>query len=511
MIYAFGRWELDADQFELRDKGSPKRVEPKVFDLLHLLVRNAGRIVSRDEVVDEVWQGRIVTEATISTCLKAARHAIGDDGRRQHLIQTVHARGLRFVGEVSSRDGHAADAAAPPAVDRLPPLSGKPVIAVLPFDNLSADIDGYFADGLTEDIITNLSRFRDLLVIARTSSFRYKGRPQHPSEVGRELGAGYIVEGSVRRAGGRIRVTAQLIDAASAVHLWANHYDRDLQDLFAVQDEVTRTIAATLGVTMQEVAQQRAMRKSAAEFDAYDCLLRARRYTVTLSQQLHAEARDLLERAIALDPSSADAHALLANVYLAEHRFEVNPQQESLQRALAMAQRSVALDPQNAYARCWLAIVYFFQGKNANFESEAERALKLNPNDPEILADIGHYLSFMGAFARGIELSRRAQQLNPLHPGWYWFSFARFHYDQQDYAETVADVERISLPHFYWTHLLQAASLGQMGDPAAPVALARIFDCKPDFSAARELRKWNAAPDDMEHLMAGLRRAGLQE
>ena len=175
---------------------------------------------------------------------------------------------------------------------------------------------------------------------------------------------------------------------------------------------------------------------------------------------MHAEARDLLEKAVALDPNSADAHALLANVYLAEHRFDTNPQPDPIGRALAMAQTATRLDPQNAYARCWLAIVYFFRGENDTFEAEAGRALALNPNDPEILADIGHYLAFMGAFERGVELSRRAQALNPLHPGWYYFSFARRHYDARDYEAVLADVERIALPHFYWTHLLRAAAFG---------------------------------------------------
>lgn len=516
MIFVFDRWELDASQYELREEGESRKIEPQVFDLLLLLIRNRDRVVSRDEIVAEIWGGRIVTEATISTCLKSARQALRDDGRTQRLIRTVHGRGFRFVGEVTVREA-SATALTPDAPElmakenALPPLSGKPVVAVLPFANLSAGMDEYFADGLTEDIITNLSRFRDLLVIARTSAFRFKGQGMRLGDVATELGAGYIVEGSVRRAGGRLRITAQLIDAGADVHLWANHYDRGLEDLFAVQDEVTRTIAGTLGATVQEVAQQRAMSKSANELDAYDLVLRARRYTVELTQSLHAEARDLLERAIGLDPRSSEARALLANVYLAEHRFEANPRPDPMGRALSMAEIAVSLDPQSAYARCWLAIVHFFRGENHRFEVEAQRALALNPNDPETLADLGHYYSFMGQFEHGTALSARAQRLNPLHPGWYFFSFARAAYNRRDYPQTFALAERIGLPHFYWVHLLQAAALGQMGNATAPAALARIFECKPDFRAAAELTKWNAAPDDMAHLLDGLRKAGLQE
>ena len=515
MIFAFEGWELDVEQYELRDAGQPRKVEPQVFDLLHLLVRNRDRVVTREEIVADIWQGRIVTEATISTCLKSARQALRDDGRNQRLIRTLHGRGFRFVGEVEERAESVAapSLAAPPASAEsgLPPLSGKPVVAVLPFNNLSAGMDEYFADGLTEDIITNLSRFRDLLVIARTSSFRFKGQALRLADVAQELGAGYVVEGSVRRAGGRIRITAQLIEAGADVHLWANNYDRDLEDLFAVQDEVTRTIAGTLGATVQEVAQQRALRKSANELDAYDLVLRARRYTVELTHSQHADARDLLEHAIALDPRSSEAHALLANVYLAEHRFEANPRPDPIERALAMAEQAVSLDPQSAYARCWLAIVHFFRGENHLFEKEAQRALALNPNDPETLADLGHYYAFMGEFDRGTALSERAQRLNPLHPGWYFFSFARAAYNSRDYAETFALAERIGLPHFYWIHMLQAAALGQLGDPSASAALDRVFQRKPDFNATAELGKWNAAPDDMAHLLEGLRKAGLKE
>jgi adenylate cyclase len=285
-----------------------------------------------------------------------------------------------------------------------------------------------------------------------------------------------------------------------------------MEDILAVQDEVTRTIAATLGARMQDAALQRALRKNAAELDAYDCVLRARRYTATLSADMHAEARDLLEKAVELDPGNADAHALLANVYLAEHRFETNPQPDPIGRALAMAEIAVRLDPQNAYAHCWLAIVHFFRGENDTFEAEAQRALDLNPNDPETLADIGHYLAFMGEFERGIALSRRAQALNPLHPRWYHFSFARWHYDRQDYEAALADVQRIRLPHFYWTHLLNAAALGQLGRTEdAAASLQQVFALKPGFSARAELRKWNAAPADFEHLLDGLRKAGLDE
>ncbi len=509
MRYRFDAFELDIGRYELRRNGAVQHVEPLVFDLIVFFCGNPGRIIGRDEIVDQVWQGRAVSDATISSCIKSARRALGDDGDSQSYIRTVRGRGFEFTGAVSHSEIGVGDT--PPAVVRTIGVDSKPVIAVLSFANQSAEVDEYFADGLTKDIITNLSRFRDLRVIASTSTLQFKGRAINLPELCTQLNAGHVVQGSVRRAAGRVRISVQLIEGSSGVQLWGERFDREMGDIFELQDEVTRTIAATLGVKMQDVALQRAMKKSPLELDAYDCLLRARRYTGTLSAEIHAEARDLLERAVELDPLSADAHALLANVYLGEHRFDMNPRPNPIGRALVHALAATQLDPQNAYARCWLAIVHFFRGDNEKFEAEAQLALGLNPNDPETLADVGHYLAFMGQFERGAELSRRAQQLNPLHPGWYHFSFARLHYNQRAYENVIADVQRAGMPHFYWTHLLRAAAQGQLGHGDAGASLARIYEVKPDFKARAELQKWNAAPHDLEHIIQGLLKAGLRE
>ncbi|MGI9426038.1 MAG: winged helix-turn-helix domain-containing tetratricopeptide repeat protein [Hyphomicrobiaceae bacterium] len=526
MIYSFSDFEVDADRYELRQRGDVLRVEPMVFDLISYLAGNPGRIVSRDEIIEHVWRGRVVSDATISSCVKSARRALGDDGDSQSFIRTVRGRGFEFTASVTVGAGQTETAT---HNDMEPPLgqtrvsvgqnstggvgqaeaASMPVLAVLPFVNQSADVEEYFSDGLTEDIITNLSRFRDLRVIAGASTFQFKGRAINIADLCAQLNASYVVQGSVRRAAGRVRISVQLIDGASGVQIWGDRYDRDMGDIFELQDEVTRTIAATLGIKVQGVALQNAMTKSPVELDAYDCLLRARQYTWLLSADAHAEARDLLEKAVELDPLSSDAQALLANVYLAEYRFDMNPQPNPIGRALVHALAATQLDPQNAYARCWLAIVHFFRGENDKFEAESERALSLNPNDPETLADVGHYLAFMGEFERGVALSRRAQELNPLHPGWYYFSSARMHYDQHAYEHVLADVQRVGLPNFYWTHLLNAACKGQLGHRDARDSLAKILELKPDFSAHAELKKWNAAPQDFEHILEGLRKAGL--
>jgi len=530
MRYQFGDFELATERYELRRNGIALRVEPLVFDLILFLLRSPGRVVSREEIVEAVWQGRLVSESTIDGCIKSARRILGDSGDSQSYIRTVRGRGFEFAAPVTALEESGVNSWPAPtqahsgegAATNEAPLTGhplatsiaqsgtapRPVLAVFPFTNQSTEADDYFADGLTEDIVTNLSRFRDLRVIAAASTLQFKGRSINVPEFCRQMRAAYVVQGSVRRAAGRIRITVQLTDGVSCVQLWGDRYDREMGDIFDLQDELTRRIAATLGVKMQDVSLQRAMAKGPLELDSYDCVLRARRYTSALSAEMHAEARDLLERAVELDPLSSDAHALLANVYLAEHRFEMNPRPDPIGRALTHAVCATQLDPRNAYARCWLAIVHFFRGENEKFETESQLALRLNPNDPETLADIGHYLAFMGEFERGVELSRRAQELNPLHPGWYYFSFARLDYNRKAYDGTIRWVEKIGLPHFYWTHLLDAAAKGQLGRPDAGKALARVLEIKPNFSAHLELRKWNASPADLEHIMEGLRRAG---
>lgn len=529
MTFTFAGFVIDTETHQLLCGGVVQPVEPQVFDLLCLLAKKAGKLVTKDEMIEEIWGGRIVAQATIDGRIAAARKAVGDDGRKQAIIATVIRRGIRLVVpvEVDASNDLArlnnASPVKPTKAKGAPPvmtvLNSQPVkqvtqmptVVVLPFKIASAGLDEYFCDGLTEDVIANLTHFRELRVIASGSSFHFKDRDIPLTEVAKALSVDYVVDGSVRRAGQRLRVAVQLIEANTGVSLWADRYDRELEDIFAVQDAITHMIVASLGVRVQDTALTQALRKSPPEWDAYDCLLRARRYTATLNEDMHAEARDLLERAVKLDPNYAEAHALLANVYLAEHRFGANPRPHPIERALAMALKATQLDPQSAYARCWLAIVHFFQKDTGKFQAEAQRALDLNPNDPEILAEVGHYLSFQGEYARGSELSDRAKALNPLHPGWYHFSAALLHFHQRQYEDVLKDVQRISMPSFYWTQLLNASTYGHLNRGEARECLAKMKAVKPGVSAAGEIEKWNVAPKDCIHMMQGLRKAGHDE
>jgi len=461
-------------------------------------------LASRIESVAE--PGNILVSASTYDQVKGKLDLEFDDqGEHQlkNIDRPVHIYGVKMHSSVdtSTRLGAIVDS------------GSRPVVAVLPFENMSAAMDDdYFADGLTEDIITALSRFRELLVIARNSTFRFKNQAIDIPTVGRELNASYVLEGSVRRAANRVRITAQLIRVSDGTHIWADRYDRSLEDIFDVQDEVTQTIAATLGVRLQDAAREIALGKNHADLNAYDCVLRSRRYTQTLDSHEHARSRALLEKAIALDPGYSVAFAMLANIYLAEYRFDVNPLPDPIKRSFVMAEKAVELDPQNAYARCWLAIIHFFRKENDGFRKEAQRALALNPNDPEILAETGHYYAFLGEFERGVELTRRAIILNPLHAGWYHFSFARKNLSEGDYSAALADIRKVNLPGFYWTWLLKTSAFGHLGElESATDSLNHLESLMPGFSAKNELNKWNTHPDDFEQIMKGLELAGYTE
>src|SRR5271155_2924884 len=316
MTLSFGDYEIDIERRELRRAKLSVHVEPQVFDLLVYLMRNRDRVVSKDDLIASVWGGRIVSDSTLASRINAARKAIGDSGENQKLIRTVARRGLRFVGAVRMQPNAAeiAAAARTPASEfreqppPILPLPDRPAIAVLPFSNMTDDQQQeYFSDGISEDIITALSKLRWFLVIARNSSFIYKGKAVHLKQVADELGVGYVVEGSVRRSGDRVRITVQLNDVTTGSHLWAERYDRNLADVFAVQDEITEAIVAAIEPQLYAAESFRAQRKLPNSLDAWDLVMRALSHYWRVTRQDNVVAQALLEKAIAIDPNYGQA------------------------------------------------------------------------------------------------------------------------------------------------------------------------------------------------------------
>jgi TolB-like protein len=278
VIYQFGGFEIDTQNYRLSQNGKPIELEPKVFDLLGYLVINRDRLITRDELFDKIWPGQVVSDTSLSNQIKAARKAIGDNGKTQSSIKTVHGRGYQFIvptDEIASHDSITDGLASEIVSAKL--TSNGPSIAVLPFANLCSDTDKeYFCDGVTEDIRIGLSRFRELLVIARGSSYLLWEKSQDTTDVAEKLGVGYVLQGSVRTAENRVRITAQLIDGQTGTQIWGDTYDRVLDDLFEAQDEITQTIVAALVRRLEQAGRETALKKSKDDLTVYDLLLRAR-------------------------------------------------------------------------------------------------------------------------------------------------------------------------------------------------------------------------------------------
>src|SRR5262245_36787124 len=323
MPFAFGDYVLDGGKRELRRGVEQVALEPQVFDVLLYLVENRDRVVTKDDLIASVWRGRIVSESTLTSRITSARRAVGDSGEQQALIKTYARKGFRFIGDVE-RNGtepgeprHESEASSSivteaGSADALK-WGGRPAVAVLPFKNMSDDADQeYFSEGITEDIITALSKHRSLVVIARNSSFAFKGANGDVREVGLNLGAEYLVEGSVRKAGERVRVTAQLVETEDGRQLWAERYDRDLQDLFALQDEITTTIAARIEPEVGAAERARVERKAVPALHAWDFFRLGTKHFYKATAPDNLEAQRLLRRAIELDPDLAAAYGFLS-------------------------------------------------------------------------------------------------------------------------------------------------------------------------------------------------------
>ena len=310
MRYHFDEFALDTDRRELHRGTEIVSIAPQVFDLLDYLIRNRERVVSKDDLISAVWNGRAVSDAALTTRLNVARSVIGDSGEEQRLIKTLPRKGFRFVGQVRAAR-EVADPNPGDASDSVLAVPDKPSIAVLRFENMSGDPEQeYFADGMVEEIITALSRFKSLFVIARNSSFTFKGKAVDVKEVGRRLGVRYVLEGSVRRAAGKVRIAGQLIDAVTGAHIWADRFERDLTDVFALQDEVTLAVVSAIEPKMFQTEIAMATRRRPENLTAYDFLLRAVPQYYLMTREGLAEAIRLAHRALELDPRFGTVAAL---------------------------------------------------------------------------------------------------------------------------------------------------------------------------------------------------------
>jgi TolB-like protein len=517
----FGDFTIDSERRELRRGDDLIAVEPQVFDVLQFLIANRDRVVSNDDLIEAVWHGRIVSEATVTTRMNAVRRAVGDSGERQQLIRTIARKGYRFVGNAHDedvpRDGTAGTAQSGP---ELPPLMAKPSIAVLPFSNMSGDPEQeYFADGITEDLITALSQFRSLFVIARNSSFVFKDKAVDAKQIGRELGVRYLLEGSVRKSGTRVRITGQLIEASSGAHLWAGRFDGGLEDIFELQDNVTGSVVGAIGPKLEQAEIDRAKRKPTGSLDAYDYYLRGMAHLHEGSRTSVDDALHLFKRAIDLDPEFAAAYGMAAWCYNLRkwNWWMTDPAKEATDADL-LARKAIALGQDDAVALCTGGFALGHAGGEHELGARCiDRALTLNPNLADAWYFAGWLSSIIGEPDVGIERIHRAMRLNPIalfpfsaHAAIAWAHFTAERYDE---ATSLARKGMLEQPNFLPTLRIFAASCAMSGHlEEARGAIARVQALSPAFRIAdvKSIAPYRR-PGDLKRYVEALRRAGLPE
>jgi len=421
--FMFGDHLLDIDRRELKRGSELISIGPQVFDLLVYLVRHRERVVSKDDLIEEVWAGRIVSESTLTSHINAVRKAVGDSGDEQHLIRTVARKGFRFVGEIKEHPDQARDAAGQ-TVEQTTTLAlpNRPSIAVLPFQNLSGDPEQeYFADGIVEDIIMALSRLRWLFVIARNSSFTYKGRAVDVKQVGRDLGVRYVLEGSVRKSGNRVRIAGQLIDSSSGANLWADRFDGSIEDIFDLQDQVAASVVGAIARRLEQAEIERAKRKPTESLDAYDYFLRGMASFYRRTNEANSEALRQFRKATEFDADFASAYGMAAWCYVWRklNGWTTDNARETAE-AVGLARLAVDLGSDDAVAltRGGHALAFLVGELDLGIDA-LDRALVLNSNQATAWYLSGWLQIFVGKPDAGIERLTRAMRLSPLDPALY--------------------------------------------------------------------------------------------
>jgi TolB-like protein/DNA-binding winged helix-turn-helix (wHTH) protein len=546
MKYRFAEFVIDLNQQELRRMGEVVHIEPQVFDVIVHLVRNHDRIVSKDELIETIWNGRIISEAALSSRINGARRALGDNGTDQALIRTLHKRGFRFIGDVQTitapdvepeqarfvpASGWMDDAPARVSVaaelSRLDDIvsesvkaeaNARPSIAVLPFANMSDDPENdYFSYGLTEDIIRLLARNRWLSVISRHSTTGFQGRAIDMREVGEQLGAKYAVVGSVRKSRDSVRITAELVRAADGKQLWADKYDLQLEYIFDIQEEMARQIAATIEPELSKVEQQLAARKAPESLDAWDCYQRGLWNFWRFNTPGFDLAEDYFKRAIKADPDFARGHGALAYVNVQRSLYDdPNDRPTRLELALRQARDAVALDDLDCFCQCVLGRALCLTRQNDEALAAIDLSLELNPSFAQGYFAQGFNLLWYGRELEAETLLDRATMLSPRDSHLWSFHHVRSwaHFSIAEYDIAVEFARRaIRQPNVtYRAFATLAASLGLRGEKAqAEAVVLELLQRKPDYrtNTARQELFFCNDQDFVDRFTAGLRVAGI--
>ena len=501
--YHFGPFVFESGRRLLLKNGSPVAIGQRGAAILETLLAAGGQAVSKSALMDAAWQTENIEESNLSVQIAALRKCLGRTRNGDEWIATVQRVGYQFVNPDLAEKPTGADELSAPIAP-----SGNPSIAVLCFANMSSDPEqDYFADGLAEDLITDLSKVPGLFVVARHSSFAYKGKSGDIRQMANQLGVRYIVEGSVRRSTSRVRINAQLFDATSNTHVWTDRLDRNLTDVFELQDEVVSRIVNALASTLP--LKQPILSKRATSLEAYDLFARGRVMVIDTPER-NKEGRELLNSAIELEPGFADAHAWVA----VGHHFPwanwTHPVELHRSLARAAAERAVFLDPQNAVARGILGIILAYEGKPIEAEAELKMALSINPNHADVWMFIADSHVMQGRAGEGLACARNAFRLNPHPPSFYYCGLGNALYAAGQYEEAIKSFRHESTYRLGSKRTL-AASLAQVGRLVeAEVEAKQFLADNPDFS----VKYWASTQPfrnerDLQHFIDGYVKAGL--
>lgn len=508
----FGDFELHRDRRELRRAGEIVPTEPQVFDLLCLLIDNRDRVVTRAEISASIWQNKVVSDSAISSRIKSLRQVLDDSGKTQRYIRTVHGSGFRFVADLATRDTSGAESS-------LQKAAGEhPVIAVLPFSNLSGDPEQeYFSDAISQDIITHLGKHRWLGVIARNTTFGYKGKAVDIRQLSSELGASYVVEGTVRRAGNRIRVTAELVDAASGRQLWSGKYDRELEDIFELQDVITTRIAAQLEPEIGYAERQRVTRSGHANLKAWDCYHLGVAHFFKFTAADNRKAQEYLAKSRQLDPLFGEAHAWWAYaVVLGMVYWDTEPSQKNLDEALAATNQALEIDDRNAVFYALKARVQLARKEYEAAISENEIAIGLNPTLAAAHCGLADSLAYAGRYEEAIPRFELSVELSPNDPQrWAFLTYGALALIfKGDFEGALRWTERASeIPNCqYWTWAHQAVALAYLDRRGAMErAVEHLLRACPNFSLSFAEQKlfYLSRGEQLDRYMRGLAMTGV--
>lgn len=473
MIFRFSDYFVDTERLELSGSSGTISLQPQAFALLVFLIESADRVVTKDEIFNAVWQGRIVGDGTLNARINAIRTAVGDDGTRQEIVKTLPRQGFRFVAALKDGDS--------PVTSSDGQLRATKSVGILPFTDIGNDPEqAYFADGLTEDLITDLSKINDLFVIARNTSFSYKGSSKRTVEIGREMGVAHVLEGSVRRAGGRIRINTQLVATESGGSIWAERYDRDFSDIFAVQDDITMEITNALKLNLQQSAGT----NRGASAEAYELCLRARALFFKFQPEAFNECVALLERAVDINPNYSRAWAEQVFPHQSGHTFGFPGFDDGLRIAVEKGQRAVELDEASGFAHSRLAWALMISGQHDLSLEHFSRAVELEPNNAEVYAWYCEALNFVGEPEKAIDAAETCLHFDPIAPPnvLHHLAHAKFLLGDFDAAiELEGRVARV-MPSFPPGRIIAASALVETARlDEASEQIQAILDYNPNF------------------------------